>query len=153
MNDPSPLQQRWYAALVAAVGVLLFVPRLGSFGFWDPYEIRVADAARIVSTSNTWSTAPLLGKPPALVWMVAAGFHKLGVTELGGRLPIALGAVLVLLATYYAGAGLGRRRGALLGALALATCPGFLLGARQLTSNVPLLLGATLAVGGLGRAA
>jgi hypothetical protein len=153
VNAPPSIPQRWYAALVAALGVLLFVPRLGSFGFWDPYEIRVADAARIVATAHTWSMQPLLGKPPTLVWTIAAGFSNLGVTEWGGRLPIALTAVLVLCATYYAGASLGRRRGALFGAVALATCPAFLLGARQLTSNVPLYLGAAMAIGGLGRAA
>jgi 4-amino-4-deoxy-L-arabinose transferase-like glycosyltransferase len=159
VKEPSIFQsgsaaaRRWYPALLAAVGVALFLPRLGSFGFWDPYEIRIADAARVVTTTHHWTFGPQLGKPPALVWLIAAGFEKLGVTEGGGRLPIALGAVLVLLATYYAGSGLGRRRGALLGALALASCPGFLLGGRQLTSNVPLLLGAALAVGGLGRAA
>ncbi len=145
--------RRWYPALVAAVGVLLFVPRLGSFGFWDPYEIKIADAARVVATSHGWSFAPLMGKPPALIWLIAAGFSKLGVTEMAGRMPIALVAVLVLLATYYAGGALGRRRGSFIGTLALATCPGFLLGARQLTSNVPLLLGAALSVGGLCRAA
>jgi 4-amino-4-deoxy-L-arabinose transferase-like glycosyltransferase len=152
MNDDSSLR-RWYPALIALVGLALFVPRLGAFGFWDPYEIRVADAARVVSTSHNWSFMPHLGKPPALVWLVAAGFSRFGVYESAGRLPVALVATLILLATYYAGAGLGRRRGALLGALALATCPGFLLGSRQLMSNAPMLLGAILAVGGLGRAA
>jgi hypothetical protein len=144
--------RRWYTALVALVGLLLFVPRLGSFGFWDPYEIRVADAARIVAQSGSWNLAPQMGKSPVLVWLVASGFRAIGVDEAGGRLPIALGAILLLLATWYAGAGLGRRRGAFIGTVALATCPGILLGARQLTSNVPLLLGATLAFGGLGRA-
>ena len=44
-----------------------------------------------------------------------------------------------------------RRRGALLGSFVLATAPAFLLGARQLTTNAPLLLGTSLAVGGLVR--
>jgi 4-amino-4-deoxy-L-arabinose transferase-like glycosyltransferase len=144
--------RKWYAAIVAAVGLLLFVPGLNGFGLWDPYEIRIADAARMVATTHTWSLLPQLSKPPALIWLVAFGFDRFGVHEGGGRLPIAILAALVLVATYYAGAGLGRRRAAFLGTLALATCPAFLLGARQLTSNVPLYLGAVLAVGGIGRA-
>ncbi|HEY1586149.1 MAG TPA: hypothetical protein VGH63_10720, partial [Polyangia bacterium] len=40
---------------------------------------------------------------------------------------------------------------ALLGSFVLATAPAFLLGARQLTTNAPLLLGTSLAVGGLVR--
>jgi hypothetical protein len=144
---------KWYAAIVGAVGLVLFVPGLNSFGFWDPYEIRIADAARVVTTTNTWSLTPQLGKSPSLVWLVAAGFNRLGIHEGGGRLPIALVATLILLVTYWAGTAFGRRRGAFLGVLALATCPGFLLGARQLTSNVPLFFGAMLALGGMGRAA
>ena len=32
-------------AWVLLVGVVLLLPRLGSFGLWDPYEIKFADAA------------------------------------------------------------------------------------------------------------
>lgn len=145
--------RRWYPAALTVLGLLLFFPGLGSFGLWDPYEIRIADAARAVVTVGRWTTAPQLGKPPAEILAVAAGFRYLGVGELGGRLPIALLSLLALLATYYAGAALVKRRAALLGAAALATCPGFLLGARQLTSNTPLILGTALALGGLARAA
>jgi 4-amino-4-deoxy-L-arabinose transferase-like glycosyltransferase len=145
--------RKWHLPLLAALGLFLFLPRLGSFGFWDPYEIRIADAARALAQAPHWSVAPQLGKPPALVWLVAGGFKLLGVHELGGRLPIALASLLTLLATYYLGVALLRPRGALIGGFALATAPQFLLGARQLTSNAPLLLGAVLAVAGLARAA
>jgi 4-amino-4-deoxy-L-arabinose transferase-like glycosyltransferase len=145
--------QKWYPAILTALGLLLFFPGLGSFGFWDPYEIRVADAARMVTTANHWAWGPQLGRPPAPVWMVAAGFKAFGMSELGGRLPIAIASLLTLLALYYAGAAVMRKRAAFIAAAALATCPGFLLGARQLTSTTLVLLGATLAFGGLVRAA
>ena len=62
------LARRWYPALLAAVGLALFIPRLGAFGFWDPYEIRIADAARVVTTTHHWSFLPQpSAKPPALV--------------------------------------------------------------------------------------
>jgi hypothetical protein len=136
-----------------ALGGILFLPGLKSFGFWDPYEIRVADAARALAQAPDWTWGPQLGRPPAVIWLVALGFKYLGVGELGGRLPIALIALAGVLATYYAGAALVGRRGAFIGALALACSPGFLFGGRQLTSNAPLVLGAALAVGGLARAA
>ncbi|HEX4461317.1 MAG TPA: glycosyltransferase family 39 protein [Polyangia bacterium] len=140
-------------ALLAALALALFVPRLGSYGFWDPYEIRIADAARAHANGAPIAQAAMqLGRPAVSVALAAAGFRAFGTGELGGRLPIALVALLAVLACFYAGSGLIRRRGALLGSFILATTPAFLLGARQLTTNAPLLLATALAVGGLARA-
>lgn len=141
-------------ALLAALALALFFPRLGSFGFWDPYEVRVADLARNVATGavTLQQATQQLARPPATVALVAAGFKIIGVGELGGRLPLAATALLAVLACFYAGSALIRRRGALLGSFVLATAPAFLLGARQLTTNAPLLLATSLAVGGLVRA-
>jgi 4-amino-4-deoxy-L-arabinose transferase-like glycosyltransferase len=140
-------------ALLAALSLVLFFPKLGSFGFWDPYEIKVADAARNLATGQTTmaQATHIIGRPPATVAIVAAGFKLFGVGELGGRLPIAITSLLAVLACFYAGSSLIRRRGALLGAFVLATTPAFLLGARQLTTNAPLLLATSLSVGGLVR--
>jgi hypothetical protein len=141
-------------AILAALGIALYLPGIGSFGLWDPYEVRIADAARGLATGSAhWGdTARQLGHAPLGVWLVACGFKAIGVGELGGRLPIALVATLALLACYYAGAGLIRRRGALIGSVALASAPMVLLGARQMMTSAPLILGSALAVGGLARA-
>ncbi|HWE30041.1 MAG TPA: glycosyltransferase family 39 protein [Polyangia bacterium] len=140
-------------ALLAALALVLFFPRLGSFGFWDPYEIKIADAARnIVTGQGSLAQAThTIGRPPATVAVVAAGFRLFGVGELGGRLPIGITSLFAVLACFYAGSSMIRRRGALVGTFILATAPAFLLGARQLTTNAPLLLGTSLAVGGLVR--
>ncbi|HEX9104842.1 MAG TPA: glycosyltransferase family 39 protein, partial [Polyangia bacterium] len=140
-------------ALLAALALVLFFPRLGSFGFWDPYEIKIADVARNVVTGQSplAQATHAIGRPPATVSLVATGFRLFGVGELGGRLPIAITSLFAVLACFYAGSGLIRRRGALLGTFVLATAPAFLLGARQLTTNAPLLLATSLAVGGLAR--
>jgi len=140
-------------ALLAALALVLFFPRLGSFGFWDPYEVKVADAARSIVTGqgSLAQATHTIGRPPATVSLVATGFRLFGVGELGGRLPIAITSLFAVLACFYAGSSMIRRRGALLGSFILATAPAFLLGARQLTTNAPLLLGTSLAVGGLVR--
>jgi len=140
-------------ALLSALALVLFFPRLGAFGFWDPYEIKIADAARNIVTGHATlaQATHLIGRPPATVGLVAAGFKLFGVGELGGRLPIAITSLLAVLACFYAGSSMIRRRGALLGSFVLATAPAFLLGARQLTTNAPALLGTSLAVGGLVR--
>jgi 4-amino-4-deoxy-L-arabinose transferase-like glycosyltransferase len=139
--------------VVLAVGACLFLPLLGSFGLWDPHEVRVADVAKEVAASGSWGMKVSSPRPPLPVWVVVAGFKLFGVGEVGGRLPLALCAILALLVTYYLGEGLSNRRAGLLGALALATMPAFFLGARQLTSSVVPILCTTLAVAGLARAA
>ncbi len=140
-------------ALLAALALVLFLPGLGSFGFWDPYEIKIADAARAVAQGDSTLAQATrnTGRPAATVALVAAGFKAIGIGELGGRLPIALTSTLAVLACFWAGCGLIRRRGALLGSFVLATAPAFLLGARQLTTNAPLILATSLTVGGLAR--
>ncbi len=146
------LTGKWTAPLVvAALGVVLFLPLLGSYGLWEPTETRVADVARDVLAAPS-GAIPLKTLAQRPYWLVVAGFKAIAPTEIGGRLPIALASILALLVCYWAGDGLLRRRGALLGALALATSPAFFLGARQLTSDVGPILAATLAVGGLARA-
>ncbi len=150
MNESQ--RRLFYPLALFALGCALYTIRLSAFGFWDPYEIRIADAARALVQGN-WTWGQQLGKPPLPLWLVAWGFKTINVGELGGRLPMALTSVAALLATYCAGATLIGRRGAFIGAVALATTPCFLLGARQLTSDAPMILGAALALGGLARAA
>ena len=141
-----PRRPMYTGRVVKTYGIIgslaLFVPGLGSFGFWDPYEVRLADAARTLATGDgtLGQATQIFGRPPVTVVLISAGFKAVGVGELGGRLPIALVSILAVLACFYAGSGLIRRRGALLGSFVLATTPAFLLGARQLTTNAPLIL-------------
>jgi len=146
-------------AIVLVLGALLFLPMLGGIGFWDPYEIRIADGARLVASGAATPSnvtpeflAPQLGRPPAWVTLPALGMNWFGVSELGARAPIALASILLLLAAWLLGRQTMGRRGALLGAVAVATTPLVLLGGRQLTTAAPLLLGTTLTVAGLAGA-
>src|SRR5687767_1510402 len=96
---------------VLLLGCVLFLPRLGSFGLWDPYEIKFADAARHLASGQ----APLSpGKPPLATLLAAFGVKVFGSSELGGRLPEALVGILGMLAVYYAGSGLFSRRAGLI---------------------------------------
>ena len=50
--DPITRPQRrgllslWPYAVLLAVGIFVLVPRLGDFGFWDPWEPKYAESAR-----------------------------------------------------------------------------------------------------------
>lgn len=110
---PGPLNEqrllRYAPAIVVLVGAVLFLPMLGGIGFWDPYEIRIADGARHVATDGvtppanlppgtpSW-LAPQLGRPPLWVTIPALGMKALGVSEFGARAPIAVCSILVLVA-------------------------------------------------------
>lgn len=143
----------WLWALLFSVALCL--PSLGRFGFWDPWELKIAEQAREVARSGHLFDPTVAGRYPAtrpLVTILAAlGIKMFGASELGARLLIALAAVGALMAVYWAGAGLLRARAALLATLAMGTMTLFALEARQLTSDAPLVAGLALALGGLGR--
>ena len=138
---------RYAPLLLVVLAALLYLPRLGSNGLWDPSEVKVADAARSIVDGKPQLRFSLNAA------LVAKGFRVVGTGELGGRLPLALVSILLVLAAYWAGRAILRPRAALIGAVALATTPAVLFGARQLTTQAPLLLGVTLAVGGLAHLA
>ena len=135
-------------AWVLLAGVVLLLPRLGSFGLWDPYEIKFADAARDIAAGH----AAIPGAHPALQTLLAALFVKIfGTSELAGRLPSALCGIAGMLAVYYAASGLFSKRAAILSALVLVVTPVYLLESRSMASDVAAAGALALALGGLGR--
>jgi hypothetical protein len=143
----------WIWAL--AFSLALCLPRLGSFGFWDPSELRLAEQAREIAGAdhifdpNAGGRYP--AQPPLNLSLTALGIKVFGASELGARLFFALAALGALMAVYWAGAGLLRRRAGLLATLVLGTTPIFVLEARQLTSDAPLIAALALTLGALGR--
>lgn len=144
------------AAWIVLFAILLVLPGLGSYGFWDPWELKLAEHARDMADGSLWDVTlgkRFPGEPPLDLLVSALGMRILGVGELGGRIGNALFAILALLAVYWAGLGLFRRRAALLAVLALGSMPLFVLQARQIVSDMPLVAGLALSLGGLGRCA
>jgi hypothetical protein len=143
----------WGWALLFALALCL--PRLGSFGFWDPWELKIADQAREMLQAGHLFDPTVAGRFPATnplgLLLAALGMKLLGTSEMGARIFGALCAVGALMAVYWAGVGLFRRRAALLATLALGSMTVFVLEARQLTSEAPLIAALALALGGLGR--
>ena len=144
----------WWVAIFA---IVLILPGLGSFGFWDPWELKLAERARDMARSDALFDVTLnrrfTAEPPLDLGLNALGMRVFGVSEFGGRISHALFGIFTVLAVYWAGAGLFRRRAAALSALVLASMPLFVFESRQLTSDMPLVAGLTLALGGFGRLA
>src|SRR5665213_42281 len=101
----------WAWAL--AFSLALCLPRLGSSGFWDPSELKLAEQAREISKSANLFDPTVdgryPGRPPLDLSLVALGIKLFGASELGARLFFALSALGALMAVYWAGAGLLRR--------------------------------------------
>jgi hypothetical protein len=142
----------WWIALFA---VVLVLPRLGSFGFWDPWELKIAEHARDMAASASVFDVTVdkrfTAEPPLDLVLSAIGMRVFSVGEFGGRLGNGLCAILALLAVYWAGLGLLRRRAAILSTLALGSLPLFVLESRQIVSDMPLVAALALTLGGLGR--
>lgn len=142
----------WWIVLFAMVLVL---PRLGSFGFWDPWELKIAEHARDMAASDSLFDVTVekrfTAQPPLDLVLSAIGMRIFSVGEFGGRIGNGLCAILAILAVYWAGLGLFRRRAAVLAALTLGSFPLFVLESRQLISDMPLIAGLALSLGGLGR--
>jgi len=142
----------WWIALFA---VVLVLPRLGSFGFWDPWELKIAEHARDMASSSSVFDVTVdkrfTAEPPLDLVLSAIGMRVFSVGEFGGRVGNGLCAILALFAVYWAGLGLLRRRAAILSTLALGSLPLFVLESRQIVSDMPLVAALALTVGGFGR--
>jgi hypothetical protein len=153
LNDAASKLPPWAWALLFSVALCLV--GLSRFGFWDPWELKLAEQAREVARQGSFFDPSVAGRYPAArplgMALSALGIKIFGASELGARIFIALCAVGALMAVYWAGAGLLRRRAALLATLVLGTMPLFVLEARQLTSDAPLIAALALALGGVGR--
>jgi len=122
--------ERLASLAIAAVVLVIALPRLSSFGIWDPWELEAADSARKLLEGKAAIGA---AAGPRLA---SFGFALLGVDEWTGRLPIALAGLCAVLAAFGLCAFVSDRRAALYAALVAASSPLFVLNAR-------LMLGAT----------
>ena len=133
--------------------MVLCLPRLGAFGLWEPWELNIADHARQVADDGVGVGAffKALVHADLTSYLQALGIGIFGPSEFGARIFGALTGVGGLMAIFWAGTGLFRARAALLSVLTLGTTPLFILSARQVTSNTPLVAALALALGAFGR--
>jgi hypothetical protein len=115
----------WFLGFLS---VALFFPSLGSRDFWAPVEPRYAEIARVMLTRGEWIIPKVNGdlytdKPMLYFWSVLL-LSKLagGVNEWTVRLPSALSALGLVLATYFLGRDLFNSKVGFMAAAVLATC-------------------------------
>jgi len=148
--------------LVFVIASALYLPILGSFGLWDPWETHYGEVAREILARDDWislwwaqdgwfwSKPILIFWAEALVWSASGvGFHAdqhAPYTEWVLRLPIFAMAMTGLLAVYYGIARLWNRRAGVLATVVLATAPYYAFLTHQAITDMPFVANMTVAM-------
>jgi 4-amino-4-deoxy-L-arabinose transferase-like glycosyltransferase len=108
-----------------------------------------AEAAREMIESGDWITLHAnkiryLEKAPLMYWSIAISYELFGVNEFASRLPLALAALGLMLATMLIGKFAFGERAGFYSALAMGTCAGLYLFTRVLWPDVMLTLFITM---------
>ena len=163
MPDSSSRQIGLALPIVTASVVLLgLLLPLGWTGLWDPHELHVAelgrriavgllgdDSLRLDGVVNSIPVQRELGRGELPFTSIAAGFSVLGLNAWAGRLPLALWALVGIVAS----CGIARRlvdgRAALMTALVLATTPLYFVHAHVMLGYGVSMAGCAIALWGL----
>ncbi|HEX6275424.1 MAG TPA: glycosyltransferase family 39 protein [Polyangiaceae bacterium] len=151
------------AVLVASCASLV-IP-LARYGLWDPHELRAIDLARRIAlhwfgatdleidgVANTLPSRGEVDRGELPFTSMAVGLRLFGLEAWAGRLPLAVWAMLGLVATYALVARLADRAAAALSVLVLATMPLYFAHARTMLGDAVTMAGLALAVAGLALA-
>lgn len=161
-------ERRLWPVWVAVLAFIVLVPRYWSHGYWEPYEIEVADHVRkrLEHQDKQDQKTPrhrgpsannkIVG-PPLTEWSIAQGIKLLDGTplgrqfghEFGARFPLVLFGLITIIGTFFIGRRLAGPRAGLLSALVVMTFPLLLFESRHLNSSIGAAAGNTLLILGL----
>ncbi len=151
-----PERREWVARiLVLLLGIAMFLPNIGSFGLWDPWETHYGEVSRNMIETYDWvepwwgfkeqiGTERVNGdwffsKPIYTFWSETTSIKVFGLSEFSIRLPIALLAIFAIFAVYLTFSRLIGRKPAFFASVVLATSPQFFLIARQAQTDMPFV--------------
>ncbi|MCC6625684.1 MAG: glycosyltransferase family 39 protein [Deltaproteobacteria bacterium] len=157
--QPDKHERRWRWAVLAAA-CLVFLPNLGAFGLWDPWETHYGAVTTEMLETYDWVSPwwgsrqqigdepkqgePFYSKPIYIFWTEAVMARVIGRGEWAIRLPCALLAIMAVYLSYLAVSRIWTRRAGLLAAAVLMTSPFFFMVSRQAQTDMPFV--ATLAI-------
>src|SRR6266511_1549738 len=132
-------------ALIVLLWLVLYLPGVWSPALLDDADSVHAEAAREMMLRHDWSTLYIDGlryleKAPLLYWGMAASYTLFGATDWAARLPLALGVLALLLATFHMGRHHFDQAAGLYAALALCLCFGIYIYTRILIPDVLVAL-------------
>lgn len=162
-GEPSPMvwvneesKQAWRdRGLVVLVAALVYLPLLGSFGAWDPWETHYGEVGRQILERHDWISSWwgshwtdaggdkegrfFYSKPILLMWMMAMGMQIFGFNEFAIRIGVCSLAILVLVLVYSMGREVFSRRAGFLMTGVLGTSPFFYMLGRQAQTDMPFV--------------
>ena len=147
---PSSLTPRQTVLLIVLVAATLpYFWGLGDSSLWDANEAFYAETPREMLASRDFvnprfNFQPRFNKPVLPYWTVAAIYRVAGVSERAERMPIAIGALVLVLTTCGLGYLVRSPDAGLLAGIVLATTPRFLMFARRIIIDVHLAMFAAL---------
>ncbi|MCC6874745.1 MAG: glycosyltransferase family 39 protein [Sandaracinaceae bacterium] len=163
-----PSAARRPGLLVFVVAGLLYLPTLGVYGLWDPWETHYGEVAREILSRNDWISLWwaqedwFWSKPILIFWAEALSMGALGVDfhpdanplhpEWAIRLPHFLLTVGALVSLYLLVSRVWSKRAGLIAALVLMTMPYFFFLAHQAITDMPFVSTMTMAMAMLGLA-
>ena len=138
-------------AIILALAVAPYFLGLGSSSLWDSNEAFYAETPREMIESAdcinpSFNYQPRFNKPPLSYWVVALFYKIFGVSELAERIPIALGAIVLIATAFALARVLFSFEAAILSAIALAISPRFLMFSRRILIDVYLAMFMALAL-------
>ena len=141
--------------LVALLTALVYLPMLGTFGLWDPWETHYGEVGRQITERNDWIStwwgskwqdaggaregSYFFSKPILLMWLMAMGMRVFGVNEIGIRIGVCLVAMLGLVVVFSMGREVFSRRAGFLMAGVLGTAPFYAMLGRQAQTDMPFV--------------
>jgi 4-amino-4-deoxy-L-arabinose transferase-like glycosyltransferase len=132
------------AALLLAA-VFPYFLNLGVSSIWDANEAFYAQTPREMIEAGDYVTPSFnfqlrMNKPVLSYWNVAASYHLFGISEWSERLPIAVGAIVIIGTAFGLARLLGGTLAGLFAAVVLATSPRLVLLARRIIIDVHITM-------------
>jgi 4-amino-4-deoxy-L-arabinose transferase-like glycosyltransferase len=131
--------------LLLLLGLLLFLPNLGSHGLWDVDEAHNAECAREMWEARefvipTFNYSLRTDKPVLLYWCLQASYSLFGVNEWSARFPSLVAGILNLILCYELGRRLFDAGTGLLAAAILGSSFMFCISCHAVTPDALLIL-------------
>lgn len=134
-----------YAAALAVLGLVAYLPWLGSFGPLDPTDSFFLESAREMVETGKYllplnNYEPWLDKPILFFWMVCGAYKTFGISPFIGRLPAALSGIATALCIFYGCRGLISQSAAFLAGLIFLSLPLVSIGSHICLTDTTLTL-------------
>ena len=153
--DPASKKEWFHRLIVVVLAALVFLPFIGSFGLWDPWETHYGEVARQITERNDWISTwwgshwedakgshegnYFYSKPILMMWLMAMGISVFGISEIGIRIGIALISILALGLIYTMGTKVFSKRTGVIMTIIIGTSPIWFFLSRQAQTDMPFV--------------